>query len=148
MYLSKIKIKNFKSFSNVSVNLRDFNVFVGESASGKSNFIESLMFLKNLSLNSLQAINNHGGFFIQNLKHESNSPTCIRAVLIDNEYNICLNYPISENNMANIYFKSIDYEICINYNKNTWILFVNLLSLILKFMINHIQILPYCLKIH
>ena len=114
----KIKIKNFKSFSNVSVNLKDFNVFVGESASGKSNFIESLMFLKNLSLNSLQAINNHGGFFIQNLKHESNSPTCIRAVLIDDEYNICLNYPISENNMANIYFKSIDYEICINYNKN------------------------------
>ena len=43
MYLSKIKIKNFKSFSNVSVNLKDFNVFVGESASGKSNFIESLI---------------------------------------------------------------------------------------------------------
>ena len=37
MNVSRIEIKNFKSFENVNVDLNDFNVLVGASASGKSN---------------------------------------------------------------------------------------------------------------
>lgn len=48
MFLSKIKIKNFKSFDDVSFDLNKFNVVVGECSSGKSNLLESLKFLKDL----------------------------------------------------------------------------------------------------
>ena len=44
MKISNIEIKNFKSFKNMSVSLNDFNVVVGQSASGKSNFVSLLYF--------------------------------------------------------------------------------------------------------
>ena len=48
MKITKIDIRNFKSFEDISAELNDFNVIVGASASGKSNFIEAFRFLKDV----------------------------------------------------------------------------------------------------
>jgi AAA15 family ATPase/GTPase len=43
MKISKIQIKNFKSFQDVTVDLDpDFNVFTGVNNSGKTNLLEAI----------------------------------------------------------------------------------------------------------
>lgn len=46
--IKRIKIKNFKSFRDVDINLNKFNIIVGKNGTGKTNFIECFKFLKNL----------------------------------------------------------------------------------------------------
>ena len=45
MKLSKIEVKNFKSFNELFIDLNNFNIMIGACASGKSNFIEFFKFL-------------------------------------------------------------------------------------------------------
>ena len=48
-YLEKVKITGFKSFRNISIDLRsDINVLIGANGSGKSNFIETFNFMRML----------------------------------------------------------------------------------------------------
>jgi AAA15 family ATPase/GTPase len=42
--LENIKINNFKSIDNLSIDLGRFNVFIGENGCGKSNILESIVF--------------------------------------------------------------------------------------------------------
>lgn len=44
--IKKVRIVNFKSFKEVEVSLKQFNVLIGPNASGKTNFIEFFKFLK------------------------------------------------------------------------------------------------------
>ncbi len=45
MSIKRIKIKNFKSFKELDVDLGKFNVLIGANASGKSNFVQIFEFL-------------------------------------------------------------------------------------------------------
>ena len=65
MNISRIEIKNFKSLENITVDLNDFNVLIGASASGKSNFIEAIRFLKDVSEDFEKGINHHGRLFFR-----------------------------------------------------------------------------------
>lgn len=49
MKLNIIKIQNFKSFSKEEIHLDRFNVMIGANASGKSNFVHILRFIRDLS---------------------------------------------------------------------------------------------------
>lgn len=42
--LKKVRIRNFKSIENLSIDLGRFNVFIGENGCGKSNILEALIF--------------------------------------------------------------------------------------------------------
>lgn len=44
--IKKVRIVNFKSFKDITVPLKQFNVLIGPNASGKTNFIEFFKFLK------------------------------------------------------------------------------------------------------
>ena len=81
MKISNIEIKNFKSFKNISINLNNFNVVVGPSASGKSNFIKAFKFLKDISEDFENGILNHGGVFFQNFNCDKKVPSCIKATI-------------------------------------------------------------------
>jgi len=62
MRLSKIRVSNFRSFNDLEVELGDFNVLIGANASGKSNFIEILRFLRDMVRDGLEnAISKQGG---------------------------------------------------------------------------------------
>lgn len=119
MKISNIEIKNFKSFNDISVNLNDFNVIVGQSASGKSNFIEAFMLLKDIAEDFDNGISNHGGVLFKNINCKNDDPTCIKATIGDG--NPFINVPnqiIKDNKKLNtiVSYTSIEYELCINFN--------------------------------
>ncbi len=62
MAIKTIRVKNFKSFKDVEVRLGDFNVLIGANASGKSNFIRIIEFLRDIQRHGLNnAIQMQGG---------------------------------------------------------------------------------------
>ena len=62
MTISKIRIANFKSFADQTVELNDFNLLVGANASGKSNFVQAFKFLSDIATHGLEeAISLQGG---------------------------------------------------------------------------------------
>lgn len=65
MKISKIRIENFRSIKLAEFNLEDFNIFVGQNNSGKTNFFEAIeYFYSGITKSS-------GG--IDNLKHKRDS---------------------------------------------------------------------------
>jgi predicted ATPase len=49
MILKKIKLHNWKNFQNCEVNLEERCFIIGANASGKSNFIDALRFLRDIT---------------------------------------------------------------------------------------------------
>jgi predicted ATPase len=76
MYIEEIKVRNFKSFENLNVHLGKFNVLIGGNASGKSNFVELIRFVRNIVLYGLDnAFQMAGGVeYVRNLKIGRNEP--------------------------------------------------------------------------
>ena len=54
MPINKIKISNFKSFKEIDIDLRQFNVLIGANASGKSNFVQIFKFLRDIEKHGLE----------------------------------------------------------------------------------------------
>ncbi|MFZ3167132.1 MAG: AAA family ATPase [Candidatus Methanoperedens sp.] len=69
MAINRIRLSNFKSFKDLDVELGKFNVFVGANASGKSNFIQSFKFLRDMNNHGLDnAISMQGGIeYLRNI---------------------------------------------------------------------------------
>ena len=62
MKIEKIEVNNFKCFKNIRLGLNDFNVIIGKNASGKSNIINIIKFIKDLLENGIdEAIDLQGG---------------------------------------------------------------------------------------
>lgn len=62
MRITKIKANNFKSFDGLELDFADFNVIIGANASGKSNFLSLIKFLKDIESWGLEsAISLQGG---------------------------------------------------------------------------------------
>ena len=62
MKLEKIKVSNFKCFKNINIDLINFNVIIGKNASGKSNIINIIKFIKDMLVNGIdEAIDLQGG---------------------------------------------------------------------------------------
>ena len=70
MFIRKIRVSNFKSFDEMDIELDKFNILIGANASGKSNFIDIIKFIKDMVENGLEsAIFMHGGVeFVRNIK--------------------------------------------------------------------------------
>ena len=70
MPIKQIHIENFKSFSEIDVDLSRFNVVIGSNAAGKSNFISAFRFLRDIARHGLvNAISMQGGAdYIRNTK--------------------------------------------------------------------------------
>src|SRR6266852_4999021 len=67
--ISNLKVQNFKSFNKLEVNFNDFDVVIGQNASGKSNFIQIFRFLRDIENHGLDnAISIQGGLeFLRNV---------------------------------------------------------------------------------
>jgi len=62
MTIKTVRVKNFKSFKEARVDLGKFNVLIGANASGKSNFIRVIEFLRDIARHGLDnAISLQGG---------------------------------------------------------------------------------------
>lgn len=61
-HIKKVRIRNYKSIGQLSVNLEPFTALVGPNGSGKSNFIDALSFVKDCLTDSLEsAFRRRGG---------------------------------------------------------------------------------------
>ena len=83
MRVSKLTLRNFKSFKEVSVPFRPFNVVIGPNASGKSNLIQAFQFLKDIFDHGLEnAISLQGGWeFLRNMAADPDEPVVISVQL-------------------------------------------------------------------
>jgi len=62
MPIRKLTVKNFKSFRNLEVDPGNFTVVIGSNASGKSNFIQAIKFLRDIAKYGLaNAVSLQGG---------------------------------------------------------------------------------------
>jgi predicted ATPase len=68
MVIKRIKVSNFKSFKELDLEIGRFNVLVGANASGKSNFTQIFMFVKNIASQGLDnAISLQGSEYVTNV---------------------------------------------------------------------------------
>lgn len=115
MYVSKIRVKNFKTFNDVCLDLNKFNVLIGACGSGKTNFIQVFELLNDISYNFHEAIKKHGGSYVKNFNLlENNLESCIEVKLSDIDKSI----NAGSNKDIMLLFNHIDYEICFNFYQN------------------------------
>src|ERR1700678_1069502 len=70
-FLRRVRIRGYKSIVFCDVTLEPLTILVGRNASGKSNFLDALAFLRDMLHDGLNpALENHGGMslFSQELK--------------------------------------------------------------------------------
>lgn len=103
MYVKSLEVSNYKNFKELNLNFDSLNMIVGANASGKSNFIQLLKFIKDLSLHGFEnAISLQGDKdFFRNLSNGSNT-TKIKITFEDNK--------------SKSLFNSLTYEITISYD--------------------------------
>jgi len=80
MNISQLRAQNFKSFDTVDVELGDFNVLIGANASGKSNFLSLLTFLRDIAREGVEdAVSMQSGEIdlLRNVQIGSAQPTKI-----------------------------------------------------------------------
>lgn len=77
MKITRLRAHNFKSFDTVDVELGDLNVFIGANASGKSNFLSILTFLRDIARDGLEdAVSRKSGAeFTQNVQRSDSATT-------------------------------------------------------------------------
>ena len=83
VYVKHLKVKNFKSFSDIDIELKPFNVLIGANASGKSNFVQIFNFLRDIKMHGLKnALSLQGGVdYIKNIKNRSDKNLVIELEL-------------------------------------------------------------------
>jgi predicted ATPase len=84
MLINSIKLSNFKNFEDVEVKLGKMNVIVGANASGKSNFLQALKFLRDIKDFGIDnAISMQGGIeYLRNMQLKKNKVTKISISFI------------------------------------------------------------------
>lgn len=69
--IKRVKIENYKSFQNLSIELRPLSVIFGPNAAGKSNFLDALYFLSRAvsKKNLKEAFEGHRGFPLESFHY-------------------------------------------------------------------------------
>ena len=71
-FLKRLKVHNFKSFVDLDVEFKEFNVLVGSNASGKSNFGQIFQFLKDMRGGLADALAIQGGIeYVRNFNGDN-----------------------------------------------------------------------------
>lgn len=96
---TRIKLKNWKNFGTVDIDLSERMFIIGANASGKSNLLDAFRFLKDVSMNGLsKAVAVRGGMGkIRNLNARKPSYVDIHVVLQDNENDDIWEYQLQFN---------------------------------------------------
>jgi predicted ATPase len=118
MKIKNLTVKNFKSFSELSVEFRNFNVLIGSNAAGKSNLIDVIRFLRNIEEYGIEnAISLQGGTeHFLNLFLCQSIPFYLKIVA-ENDSEEAMPLIISKDRFLSI--KEICYEIEITFNGTT-----------------------------
>jgi len=115
MFIKKIGIKNFKSFKELEIELRNFNVLIGANASGKSNFIQVFEFLRNIINYGLDnAISLQGGIeYLRNI-NIGQSENFSLTVIFDHKFGFASK---TEQGLIGIKIYETIYEFALKFGK-------------------------------
>ena len=88
--MKHLKVSNFKSFSDLDIELKKFNVIIGANASGKSNFVQIFNFIKDIKEHGLDnALSLQGGIeYTRNFKDGSKKKLSVEIDLELPNYSI------------------------------------------------------------
>jgi len=80
--IKELELHNFKTFDDLHVEFRPFNVVIGANASGKSSLVEVFRFLRNISAYGFRdALSMQGGVgYVRNMAAPSQTETSIRVI--------------------------------------------------------------------
>ena len=80
LLIKHIKVQNFKSFADLDLDLKRFNVIIGANAAGKSNFVEIFRFLRDARRHGLDgAVSMQGGPLYINNQRLADKSTVIEV---------------------------------------------------------------------
>lgn len=119
MAIKKIRVKNFKSFKDLELNLGDLNILIGANASGKSNFIQIFKFLRDVTTLGLEnAISLQGGIeYLRNVNINISENLLIEIMLATEE--ILYSVFIEFTEVGYRYIKIVNNNQTIEYKPNT-----------------------------
>jgi len=100
MILKKVKLHNWKNFQNCEVDLTERCFIIGANASGKSNFIDALRFLRDISKQS-------GG--LQSAVEERGGITKIRCLSARIQTNVSITVELGNSNEENLWRYHLDF---------------------------------------
>lgn len=88
MAITRVKVRNFKSFDELDVELRPLNIVVGGNAAGKSNFLEIFRFVRDRAVFGIDdAVSLHGGMeFLPNLALGASDPVELELTCEETAY--------------------------------------------------------------
>lgn len=93
MFITHLKLKNWRNFRNVDVTFKDVTYIMGPNASGKSNFLDVFRFLRDIA-------NPQGGGLQQALESRGGMSK-VRCLAARNNPQIMVEVELSENFEAN-----------------------------------------------
>jgi predicted ATPase len=87
--IRKLRLKNFLSYKDISIEFNDFNVILGPNASGKTNLVKALIVLRDLINGGHQSLEDFDGFMEGVFNKTSNeNESLMIEVVIDNKMTI------------------------------------------------------------
>jgi predicted ATPase len=120
MKIKTIEIHNFKSYKKLHIDLDQFNVLIGPNAAGKSNFIQSLKFFRDIVNEGLDnAISLQGGIsFLRNINTNSSEKNISFRIVFSPDKNFKF---FNKKNNINYEFqiKEFDYSFSLHINEKS-----------------------------
>jgi predicted ATPase len=118
MPIQQVHVENFKSFSELDINLSRFNVVIGSNAAGKSNFISIFRFLRDIARNGLvNAIAMQGGAeYIRNATIGHARDLVVRISYTPHQKTDLIEYETGDTTHLGIQSCESSYEFAIRFN--------------------------------
>lgn len=108
MAIHRIKVSNFKSFKKLDLELGKFNVVVGANASGKSNFISILGFIRDIANEGLDnAISRQGSEYLSNIGVRSPQTVSMKLMLSE----LMTGFKVAESVVARVEQASYEFDL-------------------------------------
>ena len=93
MIITQIKLENWKNFAKVNANCGKRMFLIGPNASGKSNFLDALLFLRDVALHGLEhAVAQRGGIKSIRYINARQHPDITIGVTIDDTWEYTLTF--------------------------------------------------------
>jgi len=109
--IKKLRLKNFLSYKDATIDFTDFNVIVGANASGKSNLTKALITLKNLITGGFNSLEEFDGFLETIFcKSSPETESLLIEAVIENPIEVKLS-----NNGGKVIFEKHYYTIELKY---------------------------------
>jgi len=121
MRIKQVACKNFKSFSDLVVDLDNYNILIGTNAAGKTNFIRILRFFRDIARHGIgNAISLQGGAeFIKNARFPEEIPTEL-AVIFENDLGVLSGVRDTEGGRHTLTFNEIEYRFALLIRDGTY----------------------------